>query len=187
VSQPFSSQPSAHTVEQASAYTDRAFDAFTQSSMPLWVRFAHLHVGERKAGELIACEIVFQLHERWEHILAHEDPHRYALDLLRSEIVRWCTEHAVTGAMAAHAAFLRARDRQFSVLAESIGVFTAISRLPDRQYLAFVLRHVLGCETEEIARVMGVSEATVNTTVFHARRRLAAELNMPLDELEKED
>lgn len=174
---------------QAPVYIDQAFDAFVQSGMALWVRFADLHVGDRNSGELIACEVVFQLHENWEHVLAHGNPHQHAMTLLRSEIVRWCAEHGITDAMAAHAAFLRAMrasKRQFAALEESIGVYSAISRLPDRQYLAFVLRHVLGCETTQIARVMGVSEATVNSTVHQARRRLAAHLDIAPDQTEQE-
>jgi RNA polymerase sigma factor (sigma-70 family) len=190
VNEPPPSQPAVGTPVRVPAYIDRAYDAFVQSSMPLWIRFAHLHVGDREAGELIACEIAFQLHEDWEHVLARENPHRYAMNLLRSEIVRWCAENAVTDMMAAHAAFLsamRAEQRRFAVLEESIGVFTAISRLPDRQYLAFVLRYVLGCEIEQVARLMGVSATTVATTTFHARQRLATELARPLDELEQEN
>ena len=187
MSQPAASQPPVCTPDQAPTYIDRAFDAFVQSSMPLWASFADLHVGDREAGTLIAYEVAFQLHENWEHILARHKPHRYAMDLLRSEIVRWCAEHGVTDAMAPHAAFLQAVHAsrpQFAVLEESIGVYSAISKLPDRQYLAVVLRYVLGCETEQVARLMEISPATVNSTLFHARRRLAAQLAMPLDEPE---
>jgi len=186
MSRPSLPEPALNAPPQVSAYIDQAFNAFVQSSMPLWVRFADLHVGDRESGELIAFETAFQLHEHWEHVLAHGNPHQHAMTLLRSEIVRWCAEHAITDAMAAHAAFLRAMratKRQFAVLDESHGVYTAISKLPDRQYLAFVLRHVLGCETAQIARMMNVSEATVNSTVHQARRRLAAHL----DQIEKED
>ena len=188
MTQPSPPEPALSAPLQAPAYIDRAFDAFVQSSMPLWVRFADLHVGDREAGELIACEIAFQLHENWEQILARHNPHQHAMDLLRSEIVRWCAQHAVTDAMAAHAGFLRAmraKKRDFAALEESIGAYSAVSRLPDRQYLAFVLRHVLGCETEQIARLMNISTTTVNTNVFHARRRLAADLNIPLDATEQ--
>jgi RNA polymerase sigma factor (sigma-70 family) len=190
VTQPSGPESALGVPPQAPAYVDRAFDAFVQSSMPLWVQFADLHVGDRKSGELIACEIAFQLHEKWEHVLAHGNPHQHAMDLLRGEIVRWCAEHGITDAMAAHATFrrtMRAKRNQFAVLEESIGVFSAISRLPERQYLAFVLRHVLGCGTARIAHVMNVSEATVHTTVHHARRHLAAQLAMPLDEPDRED
>lgn len=190
MTQPFSPEPVFGTAQQAPSYIDQAFDAFVQSNMLLWVRYADLHVGDREASELIACDIPFQLHENWEHVLAHGNPHQHAMNLLRGEIVRWCAEHGITDAMAAHAAFrraMRAKKNQFAVLEDSIGVFSAISRLPERQYLAFVLRHVLGCETTHIAQVMNVSEATVNTTVHHARRHLAAQLATSLEELERED
>jgi RNA polymerase sigma factor (sigma-70 family) len=190
VTQPSGPEPALGAPPQTPAYIERAFNAFVQSSMPLWVRFADLHVGDREAGKLIACEVAFQLHEAWEHVLAHGNPHQHAMNLLRGEIVSWCAEHGITDAMAAHASFRRAmhaiRD-QFAILEESIGIFTAISQLPERQYLAFVLRYVLGCETSQIAQVMNVSKATVNTNVHHARKRLAAQLAMPFDEPNRED
>lgn len=174
----------------ARRYVDRAYDAFVQSNIPLWIRFADLHVGNREEAELIAFEIAFQLHERWEHVLHQENVERHALDLLRGEIVRWCAEHGVPGAMVPRAAFLRAMRasrRHFQILEESIGVFTAISQLPDGQYLVIVLRFVLGYEVKEVARVMGISPGTVATHTYHARQRLIAQLTKPLDELGPED
>jgi RNA polymerase sigma-70 factor (ECF subfamily) len=52
----------------------------------------------------------------------------------------------------------------------------ALDTLSRDQRLAFVLREVEGLSAAEAAQVAGVPEATIRTRVFHARRRLQAEL-----------
>lgn len=52
----------------------------------------------------------------------------------------------------------------------------ALDTLSREQRLAFVLREVEGLSAAEAAQVAGVPEATIRTRVFHARRRLQAEL-----------
>ena len=49
-----------------------------------------------------------------------------------------------------------------------------VRRLPERQQLAVVLRYVDDRSVAEIAEVMGVTEGTVKTSLFTARRTLAA-------------
>jgi RNA polymerase sigma-70 factor (ECF subfamily) len=52
----------------------------------------------------------------------------------------------------------------------------ALDTLSREQRLAFVLREVEGLSAGEAAAVAGVPEATIRTRVFHARRKLQAEL-----------
>jgi RNA polymerase sigma-70 factor, ECF subfamily len=52
----------------------------------------------------------------------------------------------------------------------------ALDSLPREQRLAFVLREVEGLSAAEAAHVACVPEATIRTRVFHARRKLQAEL-----------
>jgi RNA polymerase sigma-70 factor (ECF subfamily) len=48
----------------------------------------------------------------------------------------------------------------------------ALQRLPDRERAALVLRELEGLETEEVARLLGVSGVTVRTQVASARKKL---------------
>ena len=171
-------------------YVDRAYDEFVQSNLLLWIRFAHVEVGDRTSAELIALEVAFQLHEAWEEILNERSVPRYTMDLLRAEIVRWRAEHAITDHMVENAAFLCAmRDAKdsFDLLSEAVGAFSAIAGLPERQHQVIVLRYVLGCEVAEVARLMGIHEKTVASHTFYARRTLARELGIALDETEEEN
>jgi RNA polymerase sigma-70 factor, ECF subfamily len=65
-----------------------------------------------------------------------------------------------------------ASDR--ALLRERLG--RALAELPERQRLAIVLFEVEGYAHAEIAALLGIPEGTARSDVFHARRRLRAEL-----------
>jgi RNA polymerase sigma-70 factor (ECF subfamily) len=52
----------------------------------------------------------------------------------------------------------------------------ALARLPARQRRVFVLKDIEGLRHEEIARILGLPEATVRTLLHRAVKRLRAEL-----------
>ena len=53
-------------------------------------------------------------------------------------------------------------------------VARAVNQLPDAYRLVTVLRYYNDCSYEEIERITGLSEATVKTRLFRARRQLEA-------------
>jgi RNA polymerase sigma-70 factor (ECF subfamily) len=65
-----------------------------------------------------------------------------------------------------------------------LDVAKALAALPRQQRAAAVLRYYLDMDVREIARVLGISEGTAKTTLFRARRKLAAALGEP--EVEEE-
>jgi RNA polymerase sigma-70 factor, ECF subfamily len=65
---------------------------------------------------------------------------------------------------------------------EALDVKRQLGRLPRRQREATILRYWLGLDLREIASVMGVSEGTVKTTLFRARRSLAGALGLQEEE-----
>lgn len=171
--------PSART--EPGPYSDAAFDAFVQLNFAGWVRYAHLHVGSLEDAEPIACEVVLQLHETWDHVLGHLDnASLHALALLRAEIERRRPEH-VTDHLVENSAFLRAMDgaqNGFALLAESLGVYSAVARLPERRFQVVLLRFVLGYSVKETAVRMGLPVAEVDGLTHYARRTLAADLGL---------
>jgi RNA polymerase sigma-70 factor (ECF subfamily) len=48
----------------------------------------------------------------------------------------------------------------------------ALRSLPSHQRAAIVLRHYVGCSTDEIAQILGASRATVRVHLSRGRRRL---------------
>ena len=190
MTQPSTTEASFVAEPSTPEYYDQAFDAFVQANFGLWVRYAHVQVGDKESAKLIACEIAIQLHDTWDQILNMRNIPSHTMDLLCGEIVRWRTEHGITDQMVQNAAFQRAMQdsqRSLAILAESLGAFSAIANLPERQHQAIVLRYVLGCDIPQTARLVGVHPTTVATHTFHARRTLARELGINLDGLEEED
>ena len=184
-----SSAPMPRSATTASL-TEKSFEAFVQGSMPAWVRYAHLHVGSREDAELVAFEVALQLQEKWAYILGHvQNIPAYALAMLRGEIeTRF--PHQGGDQLVENAAFLRAMraaKQEFAVLAESIGLFSAISRLPERQFQVIVLRYVMEYGVKRAAALMGVSEPTIASLTYYAKRTLARDLGFSVKASDKED
>ena len=57
---------------------------------------------------------------------------------------------------------------------------TAIARLPDTFRPVFILREIEGLSVEETAEALQISEETVKTRLFRARKRLKKELDPEL-------
>jgi RNA polymerase sigma-70 factor (ECF subfamily) len=64
----------------------------------------------------------------------------------------------------------------------AIRAWAALDRLPLAQRLAFVLCEVEQRTTVEAAAIVGVPEGTIRTRLFHARRKLRAELGLGEEE-----
>jgi RNA polymerase sigma-70 factor (ECF subfamily) len=63
-----------------------------------------------------------------------------------------------------------------------IDVGRALADLPHRQREVTVLRYYLGLDVAEIARTLELNEGTVKTSLFRARKALAAVLGEPVEE-----
>jgi RNA polymerase sigma factor (sigma-70 family) len=64
-------------------------------------------------------------------------------------------------------------DVGYEMPAETGGLVAALGRLPSRQSAVLVLRHYAGYRTDEIAKILGMSRATVRVHMSRGRRRLA--------------
>ncbi|MEV7681395.1 sigma-70 family RNA polymerase sigma factor [Streptomyces sp. NPDC088341] len=172
------------------------FDAFDTHHHTLWLRYAHTQVGGRAAAEQVVDAACARLLDHWQYVLSRESVPQYAWAVLKEEVARWLDEHGAPEPLLADTAAFHAAIRklllpdtndQFAVLEGEIGLYTAISRLPERQYDVVVLRHVLQVPDEEVAEYMGIEIATVRSHVRHARRRLAKELDLRETETETMD
>lgn len=155
-----------------------------------------------RAEELVDGIFVFiALH--WQHITAQENVGAYAWALLKErvafELLLQGRNPAATEPLAFECAIRAAtgpildafRDQfrqeftlseQISDLDDTMRLFAAMARLPERQFDVMVLHYALDFSTKTTALVMGVCEATVRSTRRTAKRRLAAELGLAMDE-----
>ncbi|MFI6287601.1 RNA polymerase sigma factor [Streptomyces sp. NPDC051018] len=170
------------------------FEAFHEYHRRLWMRYAHTQVG-RRAAEAVAEKAFVRLRGSWEQALTQESVPRFAWTLLKEEVDAWLDQRGLEPQLAGTAGFERAVQRLvldgscdgFSVLSEEIGLYSAISELPERQQDVVVLRYVLSCTEDETAGLLGIGTATVRSHVRHARGGLARRLGIPLDDLNRKD
>ncbi|WP_254407440.1 RNA polymerase sigma factor [Streptomyces sp. GMY02] len=169
------------------------FDAFDSHHHTLWLRYAHSQVGSRAAAEEVVDAACARLLEHWQHVLSQASVSRYAWAVLKEEVAWWLDDHGARPALVGTAAFQAAVRKlflnetldQFAVLQGEMGLYGAISRLPERQYDVIVLRYVLQIPDEEVAEYMGIEVATVRSHIRHARRRLAKILDLRETETEE--
>lgn len=60
----------------------------------------------------------------------------------------------------------------------AVDLVQALSKLPDQQRIAATLAYVDDCSEKEIAKAMGISQGSVKTHLFHARRSLEHSLEV---------
>jgi RNA polymerase sigma-70 factor (ECF subfamily) len=150
------------------ALDDETIREFLETSYPRLVAAVTLVAGSREAAEDAVQEALARAWERAGTEQIRSLPAwvtRVSLNLSRS---RWRRLRAEA----------RATERLLptSSLPPSespLDVQRALTRLSQRQREVTVLRYYLGMDLSEIAGVLGVSEGTVKTQLFRARRALA--------------
>lgn len=150
------------------ALDDETIREFLETSYPRLVAAVTLVAGSREAAEDAVQEA---LARAWE---------RAGMEQIRS-LPAWVTKVSLNLSRSRWRrlrAEARATERLLptSSLAPSespLDVQRALTRLSRRQREVTVLRYYLGMDLSEIASVLGVSEGTVKTQLFRARRALA--------------
>ncbi|MFJ3214041.1 sigma factor-like helix-turn-helix DNA-binding protein [Streptomyces flaveolus] len=124
----------------------------------------------------------------WNQALAHHDTRRYAWNVLR-ETVMARTPHRDGRPELGPAAFdtvtlqiLTDPAEYAHRLTETLELFTAISRLPDRQLDVIVLRRLCGFTHEAVSALLGTSLATIRSDERHATRFLESVIPPPSTE-----
>ncbi|MFF3949148.1 RNA polymerase sigma factor [Streptomyces sp. NPDC001902] len=168
------------------------FTAFYCLHHKAYLRYAHLQLDSRPAAEQVVEDVFVQLATMWPHVLKQPNVDSYAWAALKEEVARRLEIQGRAPALVETAAFeqIRRRSRRtFAVLESSLGLYTAIARLPERQYDVIVLRFVLGYPMRQVAELMGITYGTVRSHVRGARRRLARDLGIDwaAEEMNEED
>ncbi|MFC8520129.1 sigma factor-like helix-turn-helix DNA-binding protein [Streptomyces sp. NPDC057257] len=175
-----------------------AFWAFHELYHQAYFEYAHVQLGNKvSADRLVDTTFVF-LAVIWEKVTAHENPGAFAWTLLKervaSELEAQGRDPAAQATLAFERAIRAACDpilesfrqefrAQVTELEDGLGLYAAMARLPERQFDVMVLQFALGFDTKRTALVMGICEATVRSTRRAAKRRLAADLGLEIDEI----
>lgn len=132
-----------------------------------------LVAGSREAAEDAVQEALARAWERTERAEPIDSlaawVTRVALNLSKSRLRRMRAEARAVGRLHVPGSVPSAGESRTDVE-------RALRRLPRRQREVTVLRYYLGLDLKEIASALGISEGTVKTQLFRARRALAAML-----------
>jgi RNA polymerase sigma-70 factor (ECF subfamily) len=158
------------------------FEAFYREYQEVWRAYAYAQTGSLEAADHIVDDVTAQLADLWAYASGHDDVGRYAWALLKTTIVRFLNDRQTRSAFVETLVFDRtalAMDfvkERFNLVEESLSVYAAVSRLPERDYDVIVLRYVLGYSAAQAAAVLGIDARTVNRHIRSAKRLLSREL-----------
>jgi RNA polymerase sigma-70 factor (ECF subfamily) len=150
------------------ALDDETIREFLETSYPRLVAAVALVAGSRDAAEDAVQEALARAWERAGTEQIRSLPAwvtRVSLNLSRSRWRRLRAEAKATERLAAASGHPQADPRP--------DVEQALARLSRRQREVTVLRYYLAMDVSEIAGTLGVTEGTVKTQLFRARRALA--------------
>jgi RNA polymerase sigma-70 factor, ECF subfamily len=154
---------------------------FLVSTYPRLVAGVALVTGSRAAAEDAVQEALARAWERSEHGEQIESlpawVTRVAMNLSKSRLRRMRVE-------ARHRADIESHEASDGGAASDsrIDIMRALADLPHRQREVTVLRYYLGLNVAEIAQTLELNEGTVKTSLFRARKVLAAALGEPVEE-----
>ncbi|MEV0523497.1 sigma-70 family RNA polymerase sigma factor [Streptomyces sp. NPDC050439] len=174
-----------------------AFWAFHELYHQAYFEYANVQLGDRDAADRLVDTTFVFLAVIWRQVTTQGNREAFAWTLLKervaSELEVQGREAATLEAPASERATCAACEpimrnfrqefrAQVTELEDSLGLYRAMAQLPERQFDVMVLQFALGFSTKRTALVMGVCEATVRSTRRAAKRKLAAELELPIRE-----
>ncbi|MEC3992079.1 sigma-70 family RNA polymerase sigma factor [Actinacidiphila sp. DG2A-62] len=160
------------------------FQAFHTLYRGDYVRWAELYLGSRADAEDAVDGAMLELLAQWAKVLEQAEPAAYAWWLVKNRVKDAARDRDRRQKMAD--AIFATRSLYENVvdpigeLETTMALWQAIDALPERQHDVALMRLALGRTTRETAGVLGITEATVRSTLRDARRRLAEALGYDL-------
>ncbi|MDA5282583.1 RNA polymerase sigma factor [Streptomyces sp. NPDC054904] len=157
------------------------FTAFHSQQHRAYLRYAHLQLGNAKMAEEVVDDVFTFLLKAWGQALREASLHGFAWAVLREHVERRLVVLARPVAMvetAWFAALRRTSRERLELLESKLGLYAAIAELSERQYDVVLLSFLLGNESDTVARMMGISPATVRSHIRGARRTLSRKLGV---------
>ncbi|MFF8918440.1 RNA polymerase sigma factor [Streptomyces sp. NPDC015032] len=155
---------------------DLAFAAFHQMNRPEYVRYAQTLLHNRHDAEEATDSAFEQIYRRWDQILLKDSPAAYAWTVLRNKVIDHARARDRRPPLIDDAAFdtvaLRDAVDPMGQVTETLALFRALRQLTERQHDVMVMFYLNGLSAPEVASVLGMTSATVRSTVRHSLRRL---------------
>ncbi|WP_203838932.1 MULTISPECIES: SigE family RNA polymerase sigma factor [Winogradskya] len=151
------------------------FEQFATARLPALLRYAVVLTGDRELAQDVVQEVLARAHVKWRRISDADSPEAYVRRMVLNEYLSWRRSwaarnvHAV-GERLADLDDLRGgvHDHADSVV-EADALWNKLATLGRKQRAVLVLRYYEQLEDEQIADLLGCSQATVRS---HASRAL---------------
>lgn len=149
------------------------FEAFFEAEHPRLLRALFLVTGDAQEAEELMQDAFVAVWQKWDRVRSMDEPtgylYRTAMNRHRSRLRRAArAARRVTGSVEARDAFAAADERD--------AVARGLAALPGRQRAALVLTELIGYDSEEAGRLLGVKGVTVRSLASQGRASLRTTL-----------
>ena len=143
-----------------------SFERFFADQHVRLLRASFVLTGNHQEAEELTQDAFLSVWERWDRVAAMADPVGY---LYRTAMNRHRSKRRALERAAKRLVGRENTDDGFTATDERDAVARALTRLTPRQRAAIVLTSMLGFETDEAARILGVRPATVRSLTSQGR------------------
>ena len=143
------------------------FEQFLAARLRALSRTALAMTGDVGLAEDLVQEVMIKAHARWDRIAEIDAPEAYVRRMLVNEFISWRRRWARVVPVADVLATDSRPDHADAVATRTV-LDAHLSRLPQRQQAAVVLRYFDGLGDEEIADALGCRPGTVRSLVSRA-------------------
>lgn len=164
------------------------FEGFYLGHQEFFHAFAEIHLGGRRAAEEVVHQVFLEILGGWTELLQQGDLEQQALAVLNRSVQRRLRGDGRPPAFVINGPIsmrLKAVRSQLEITDGATGLYEAIVELPTRQFTVITMRYLLGYDTRQIARYMGLDPRTVDYHGRKAKERLRARLHLPATSTKK--
>ncbi|MFF4384581.1 RNA polymerase sigma factor [Kitasatospora sp. NPDC001547] len=168
------------------------FDAFFEHYHQRYLDYARaqLTLSEPEQIQDLVEDVFAHLGLRWDKVLAEPNPTGCAWGLLRVVVEHERRQRGEVLMLVEKALFMNAANQAtrpvIAAMEDGLGIYHAISRLPERQYDALLYSRFLEYDTADIAAVMGISPSTVRVLIHQAHSKLRKQTLLAVSESDEE-
>ncbi len=150
-----------------------AFEALYRRELVTLIALGTTMTGDRTLGADLAYEAMVRAYGNWVKVGAMDRPGAWVRRVLINLAIDACRKRSREADVVARLGPLPAAE---PVDPSGAHFWAAVRALPERQRAAVVLRYIEDMTLLDIADVLGVTEGTIKTSLFKARRTLAKAL-----------
>ncbi|MFI5945854.1 RNA polymerase sigma factor [Streptomyces uncialis] len=137
------------------------FEAHYLTHQKKYHQYALEVLGTNDEAEKAVHRAFLEILRHWDALLTERNLQGQSWAIMRRVVISQC---------------LRGKQKELASARSPLGLYSALSVLPARQFDAIVMRYAVECSTEEISWYMGITPSTVDHHCRRAKERLESAL-----------